>query len=129
MNGLVGGEVMSEVTVADREKRPGLMLVRIAQSEPPIYFVIDYPIYSHNIVDGQLDEEYQQYFVEEHTCPTNLIPVERIICGSDTDPHGLLEYVQHVEKPADWDYSQRSYDDLAAIFSRLPGGIVEGKRR
>jgi hypothetical protein len=51
--------------------------------------------YAHS--EDESKEEYeghQQYFYDEHTCPTNFMSqVEQIIFDGDTDPHGVFEFV------------------------------------
>jgi hypothetical protein len=45
------------------------------------------------------DDELQsvgRYFYEEHSCPTNFIPVEEIFTATEGDPHGLFKHVRSV---------------------------------
>jgi hypothetical protein len=54
---------------------------------------------------GTLDEvrAHNQYYYDEHSCPTNYIPVEAIFWGNDDDPHGVFEYVDTVWMPHGYD--------------------------
>ena len=46
-------------------------------------------------VDRDLDESADQYFYEEHTCPTNwLRHVDEVSIAGYDDPHGLWKYVR-----------------------------------
>jgi hypothetical protein len=56
----------------------------------------------------------------------NILPIEAVLWQEDADPHGVLEYVEHVPKPADWPDSP-NYDDWARIFTMLPAAIIEGE--
>lgn len=81
----------------DKWNVPAWLIVRIEGSSPPVYFVIDQPIYAHSRFDPEL-EEIERFYIEESTCPTNTIRVNTIIVDGDTDPHGVLEYMGHVPK-------------------------------
>lgn len=75
----------------------GLALVKYAGNSvnEKLYFIIQ--VYFHYDKDGKLDVEWEdrkRYYIEEHTCPTNLVSCEAIIYNGDTDPHGVLEYVR-----------------------------------
>ena len=81
-----------EMTPHPTNHQPAWLIVKTAGSNPPVYFVIDHMIY------GEKDDDNDRYYVEESTCPTNLIPVSAIITEGDTDPHGILEFVAHIPK-------------------------------
>jgi hypothetical protein len=52
-------------------------------------------------IDRELDESADQYFYEEHTCPTNwLRRVEEVSIGEDDDPHGLFKHVRTYDAEA-----------------------------
>jgi len=121
-----------ELSIVDGLKdRNGLMLIKIRGSEPPVYFVINQKFYAWEMLpDGSIKSDHddrQKYFVEEHTCPTNLVPVEAILSDGDDDPHGALEYVAHVEIPEKWDPNAVGWDDYVALFPQLGGQIIEGQ--
>jgi hypothetical protein len=65
-------------------------------TEPPIFFKLNAWKYSHSANDSPEEfVDHQQYFYEEHTCPTNcLSSTEQIIFQNDADPHGLFKLVK-----------------------------------
>lgn len=78
---------------------PAWLVVKISGADGPVYFVIDSPIYAHGQDDPPAEQfGNDEYYVEESTCPTNLIPVEAIVTDGDADPHGILEFVGRVTK-------------------------------
>jgi hypothetical protein len=81
----------------------------------PLYIVVEH----QRMWD---DEGVWRYFVEEGTCPTNLLGCVRLIDGDDTDPHGIFEYVEWVPRPPEMDIYPRTEDRAfwRRIFSRLP---------
>jgi hypothetical protein len=62
---------------------------------PPVYFVVK----GCRLVDSP----DRTYFYEEHSCPTNYVQCEAIICDGDDDPHGVFEFVRSVDVPDDYD--------------------------
>jgi hypothetical protein len=127
--------VSIETTDKPRQ-RQGLMLLKIAYpgyDEPgkeQIYFVFDQPLYSHMFSnDGTLKLEGQDYYINEHTCPTNITRNLAIIFGNDVDPHGVFRHVQTVIKPDDFSDNAdccMQYADWCEIFDKLEGVIIEG---
>jgi hypothetical protein len=112
-----------EVVTAERPAH-GLLLVRVSGSDPAVFMVIDHTVYR----PSDETEGGMAYFVDEHTCPTNLVPVEAILSDGDCDPHGALEYVQWVPKPdmSDDDYLNLDWEGWSLLFDRLPGQTIEG---
>jgi len=51
--------------------------------------------YGHSQKDTQEEyESHQEYYYNEHTCPTNWTrQIEQIIFDGDTDPHGVFQFV------------------------------------
>ncbi len=93
----------------------GLMLLKLARgNDEPLYIVVEQSDWG--------GEEYAEYAINEGQCPTNIVSVTAFIDGEDTDPHGLLEYVQWVPRPAVMDVYPRVQDRnfWQRIFSRLP---------
>lgn len=91
----------SDVTMtrAAIDDQPGWLVVRIGEAEPPVYAVVDHPFYAHSA--GETPDErtdHTRYWVEEHTCPTNIIRVEAFVTEGDDDPHGLLSFVAHLPR-------------------------------
>lgn len=79
---------------------PVLALLKYAGNSvnEKLFFVIETKIYPEDPSNRNRDKEFDslQYRVEEHTCPTNLIPVECIIHNGDDDHHGVVELVDFV---------------------------------
>ena len=72
------------------------------------------------IVNGYGDKEHDQYFYNEHTCPTNYMgDVEAVIYEKDADPHGVFEWVATIDKPEDWDYGPEEFEEWCALFPEL----------
>ncbi|HEX5183571.1 MAG TPA: hypothetical protein VFW19_10525 [Allosphingosinicella sp.] len=97
---------------------PAWLIVKLASSEPPVYFVVDHPIYAH--AKDETPEErarHERYYVEEHTCPTNLVPVAAIVSEGDPDPHGILEFIAHVPKD-EWGREQPE-EGWSALIERV----------
>lgn len=111
-----------EIVAAER-RLPALLLLKIAGSEPPVFFVLKHDIYWP---DDEAESRIR-FLIEEHSCPTNFIDVEAIITDGDTDPHGVLRFVQIVPRPADWDADEANdWSVYAALFDRLPMQRIEG---
>lgn len=110
------------------DETPGFLLVKIAGTKPPVYFIIDQPFWAHNDQpDTAEHNDHETYWVEEHTCPTNICPVEAIIWDGDADPHRVFEYVAHRPQPhGDHEIAQYGIDDWRAIFPELGGVTIDG---
>lgn len=76
------------------EKPKRFAILRLPPQEKPVYFVVP------SMTDGD-DRDMQEYFYEEHLCPSNFFlgGCELIIVDSDTDPHGLFELVRIIDEP------------------------------
>ena len=74
-----------------------LDLLMIEPDEHPVYIVVK----SYMAADDP--DADKEYFYEEHTCPTNVLPCEAIIENGDEDPHGVLTFVRSIPIPADYD--------------------------
>jgi hypothetical protein len=99
----------------------GLLLLRVRRgAAEPLYVVV-----KHDRMWD--DEETWEYFVDEGTCPKNLLRCEALIDGEDADPHGILEYVQWVPRPPAVDQAgERGRAFWRRVFSRLPeAGVHE----
>ncbi len=105
------------------------MLLRFAPSkvDRPVHFVVEDRIHTR---DGERDwqeaMDHKRYWVEEHTCPVNILRVEAIIDGTDQDPHGILEFVAWVPKPAGWDDDDCN-QDWRELFPQLAGQEIDGE--
>jgi hypothetical protein len=117
--GMAGG-LRAEHASADgtqaKKREHGLLLLRMERgNDEPLYIVVEHS----RMWD---DEDVWDYFVNEGTCPTNLLRCEALIDGEDTDPHGILEFVQWMPRPPEMDVFPRMEDRTfwRNIFSRLP---------
>ena len=81
--------------------REGYTIVCLPPQDKPVYFVLAnaYPSTEDGLLDSAEADASQQYFYEEHSCPTNWLQPEVVAFDGDLDPHGLIEYVRRV--PAD----------------------------
>jgi hypothetical protein len=81
------------------EKETPVTVTLKSVTEPPIYLKLNAWKYAHSQKDTP--EEYaghQEYFYNEHTCPTNWTrEIEQIIFQGDTDPHGVFQFVSVVD--------------------------------
>lgn len=115
------GRVFVELT-NDSDNKPGLLLVRIGfqgdnvENITPIYLILP------DVYYPTIDEEVREYIVDEKRCPSDTLGGKAfVIEGFDTDPHGVFEYMQHVEKPVNFDKNRpHTYEDWREIFDTLP---------
>jgi predicted RNA-binding Zn-ribbon protein involved in translation (DUF1610 family) len=111
------------VDIATVRERPrsiqGYLLVRLKSSDP-VYFIVEDTLYNTQEVRDK------EYWVNEYTCPTNIVPVEEIITGHgdgyDEDPHGVLEFIDWKPK----NYNDDSDPDWQMIFPQLAGETIDG---
>lgn len=111
----------NEIPIGTNERKPGLMLLRLPRgADEPLYIIVEQSDWG--------GDEFAQYAIDEGQCPTNIVPVKAFIDGEDTDPHGLLEYVQWVPRPPAMDVYPRTEDRefWRRIFSRLPKSVEAG---
>ncbi|HEV2674099.1 MAG TPA: hypothetical protein VGV37_06115 [Aliidongia sp.] len=117
-----------EITSIVARPKPvnGYMLLRLAQkTESPVWFIVEHQIYTRDGPPESMEEwiEHQRYWVNEHTCPTNIIRVAAIIEGADTDPHGVVEFVAFAARPDEFDEDNA---DWPMLFPQLSGMEIEG---
>ncbi len=77
-----------------------LNVLAINPQETPIYFVVEggEPV---NPDEPRDPHHGGRYYYEEHSCPTNFVPVELISQDGDHDPHGIFTYLGSVDRPND----------------------------
>jgi hypothetical protein len=97
---------MDEMVRTGNEHHPHcyktLALLRLYEkSGSPVYFIVEGV--GHTNYGGIEDNDY---FYDEHSCPTNYVPVEAIFTPDDDDPHGVFEYVRTVWYPRAYDEAQ-----------------------
>lgn len=87
-----------EVTSNGRKQTPVTVTLQ-SITEPKITLKLNTWKYSHSQEDSAEDyASHQQYFYDEHTCPTNWTrDIVEIIFGGDHDPHGVFEFVSVVD--------------------------------
>lgn len=101
---------------------PGWLITRLGDAEPPLYVITDQPFYAHSAHESPEDRAANtRYWIEESTCPTNIVPVEALVqIGHEVpdDPHGILTFVGHVRK-ADWPGEHQPDAGWAAIIDHV----------
>ena len=73
----------------------------------PVFAIVE----GIHVIDNdskELDFSGDQYFYDEHSCPTNFMRIECFIQGDDADPHGIWRWVETVAKPDDYEERRRS---------------------
>lgn len=118
------------LTLTGETRKTAIMLVKLVGQD--VYFGLTMPDFGN-------DDEGNHYFVEQHTCPSNLLskPIYVIAKGQDgtfrldTDPHGILEFVEMVPRPINWgdDHGLHSTNDgdadTVALFPALQRRLRE----
>lgn len=86
-------------TVPTERKETPVTVTLQSITEPKIILKLNTWKYSHDQDSSQEDyESHQQYFYDEHTCPTNWTrEIVEIIFQGDHDPHGVFEFVSVVD--------------------------------
>lgn len=92
-----------------------LVLVEIGNCNPPLYAVL--------ALEAPFTDEEQAYYIEERQCPSDILGmVVALIWGDDTDPHGLISFVQQIPaEGADWPMvGEVDRERYNRMFSNLP---------
>jgi ribosomal protein L37AE/L43A len=103
-----------EVAVRDEQDIPTLSLLVLKPEDAPVFFVVKGSrSVNPNRPSDRDEHESNRFLYEEHSCPTNFIRCEAIIADSDSDPHGVFEYVRTVDCPPhpDDNNSDRAWPD------------------
>lgn len=78
---------------------PVLVLLKYAGNtlNENLFFVVNTTVYldQPGVRDREAEFDRLRYRIEEHTCPTNLIPVECLIHNGNDDDHGVVELVDY----------------------------------
>lgn len=87
-----------------KETAKRFTIVRLPPQEKDVYFVVP--------------ADYDEYAVNEGTCPTNLFVggCEQIMANGDSDPHGLFEFVRIIDRPEFLDRSHRPNEEWPKII-------------
>lgn len=97
------------------DKAPNLALLALKTvDENTVYFIVD------TFLDASDTEEARgnaSYFYNEHSCPTNYIPIEAVFTHDDDDPHGVFDFIRVAPKPEGYDEPTADRDGmLRALF-------------
>lgn len=128
LEGRVNGAGLPDAwPVTSQSASPGFILLKMTvRSQGDVFFVLRKLVFREPNDDDHDVDVYQRYYFEEHTCPTNFVPVEAVLEDQDADPHGVFEYVAWRPVPADWPESP-TYADWSGLFAELPQGVtIEG---
>lgn len=102
-----------EVEIQKTEEKRIRILVLLKRNE--LYLIVKG--WKHPDIDYRYGfDHHQEYYYNEHTCPTNYLrEAEEIIDmnNKDTDPHGLFDYVMTVPYV---DTANKTFDELNEIF-------------
>lgn len=87
------------LVTAPNKSLPTLVLLKYSGNtlNENLFFVVKTRVYldQPGVRDREAEFERLRYRVDEHTCPTNLIPVECIVHNGDSDHHGVVELVDY----------------------------------
>lgn len=91
-----------ELTQVPTTSISGAALVKYCGNtiQDQLFFIVE--VYFSFDKEGKLDpdwEDNKRYYIQQHTCPTNLISCQAIIHNGDTDPHGVVQYVRSAPYP------------------------------
>lgn len=83
-----------ELTLTGEVETPITVTLK-SDTEPPIFVKLNAWKYGHSQKDTPEEFfNYQEYFYNEHTCPTNWTDqIEQVIFEGDKDPHGVFKLV------------------------------------
>lgn len=107
-----------------------LNLLRLFQRDgTPVYFVVEGCASTEVIAEGDNPLDHSFYY-DEHSCPTNYVPVDDIRTPDDDDPHGVFEYVRTVWMPAEYAEAAEGIeceesDFIAALFPEIKEPIEQ----
>jgi hypothetical protein len=91
---LLSGEVMIEPKPNDKTHRL-TTLVKIPPQTETVYFVIETQAWTRK--EGEPVDLDQDYYINEHSCPTNWFgDIRAVVIGADGDPHGLIRHVRSI---------------------------------
>ena len=118
---------------------PGYILLRIDPSkvDSPVYFIVEHTLYLYEESPTiEQTMENLDYYINEHTCPTNIISIEAIIETKpryDDDPHGILQFVAWAPKPDNYDKNKSNHSinwrEIFPILStEIDGEVVNDEK-
>lgn len=102
-----------------------LILLRLTPSEDdnlkkPLFLILEKSNYSHS---ENIDEfsKSQEYFYNDHTCPSNYLGDAIVLYDGDDDRHGIFSFVEAIWMSEDYDYCEfhNSGGDYSELFASL----------
>ncbi len=114
------GTVM--VAETDERKFDTWDLLVLKPQEKPVYFIVPGSRYTGRAWadPDRTEDDSKRYSYETYSCPTNWLHPEIMAFDGDPDPHGLIEYVRHVDAsslpPEEHPGNRQSYE----WFSTFP---------
>lgn len=73
--------------------------------------------------------EYDRYFYEEHTCPTNFIRTEAIVTDGDFDAHGVFRYVDSAWLTEEYIAAKEAGTEQESLTRMFPLLLSHARRR
>ncbi len=89
----------------------------------PVYFIVEGMRFEP--ADDRDEHDSKEFYYEEHSCPTNWLKPEMVYFEGDSDPHGLLKFVTHVDAdvlPPDENFGPNDHD--AALVALIEAQIA-----
>ncbi len=108
-----------DITVAKGRKIATTDLLMLPPQTQPVYFVVQGMRFIEKRHYEQDEHAGKEFFYEEHSCPTNWLKPEMVYCDGDSDPHGLIRFVSHVDSdslPPDEMVSPNDHDAALIAF-------------
>lgn len=118
------GRVIEEnwvvLTPLEESRIPQYVLLEIPPREESIFFITTGMAFRKLGNDIDDEKRKNEYFYNEHTCPTNwLKDVQMIAYDGNLDPHGIARYVRHVDKPSldhelddDYEFVENNFPEI-----------------
>lgn len=97
-----------------------LVLLKLYDREKvPVYFVVEGVCH---LVDRPGEDHFdaERYYYDDHSCPTNYVPVEAVFTPCEDDPHGVFDYVRTAWYPAAYDEAKASGNGEEFLRSLFP---------
>lgn len=102
-----------EITSTTDRKVTTVDVLVLPPQAHPVYFVVKGMRFEGRDKGAFDESESKQFYYEEHSCPVNWLHPEMVYCDGDSDPHGLIQYVAHVDEsslPKDESFGPNDYD-------------------
>jgi|APSaa5957512622_1039677.scaffolds.fasta_scaffold137168_1 hypothetical protein len=97
-----------------------LTLLCIPPQKHPIYLVYSRDKYKYEHQDSIEDiNKHMEFFIEDHSCPSDIVRSDYVIVENDTDPHGLIKHIKTIRCPDDYDEGNSSMGQLNELFKEI----------